>query len=127
MCSSDLTVILFRKTERSRILFDMVGAIQRNYNYYRLLYNIREGNYRNDYAFAIANIIASGYSINESQGIPWKMFTITSKIESMELNGAFINVKCEKAVVLPKQNIHIMDKEFLQSDQFGLLVEKICE
>ena len=28
------TVVLFRKSERSRLLFDLVGRIQRNYNYF---------------------------------------------------------------------------------------------
>jgi hypothetical protein len=122
------TVVLFRKTERARLFFDLVGRVQRNYSYYRALYNVREGNFRNDYAFAIANNIISGYTLNEDQGIPWSMFTIEKKIECIILKDNFIHVHHnETAAVVPYQNIHVMDKEYLQSRDFEQVVEAICE
>jgi len=121
------TVILFRKTQKSQLLFDLVGKIQRNYRYYRALYNIREGNYRNDYAFAIANNIINGYSLNESQGILWPMLTIEDQIERTVLTDTQIRIyHKDRAVVLPHQNIHVMDKAYLQSPDFEQLVEAIC-
>lgn len=120
------TVVLFRKSPRAEMLFYLVGKIQRNYDYYRMLYNIREGNYRNDYAFAIANIILSGYNVNETQGIPWNMFTINDKIERMTLEGNQVRVyHKDNAVVLPRQNIHIMDKQYLLTDNFRELVNEL--
>ena len=122
------TVVLFRKTERSRLFFNLVGRIQRNYPYYRALYNIREGNYRNDYAFAIANCILSGYNLNEDQGIPWSMFTIEKKINHIMLTDNFIQVHYDdESTMVPYQNIHVMDKEYLQSRDFEQVVEAICE
>ena len=122
------TVILFRKTIKSRLLFELVGKIQRNYRYYRALYNIREGNYRNDYAFAIANNIINGYNLNESQGIPWSMLTVEDKILRVMLTDTQIRVYHEdRAVVLPYQNIHVMDKAYLQSRDFEQVVEAVCE
>jgi hypothetical protein len=122
------TVILFRKTVKSQLLFELVGKIQRNYRYYRAVYNIREGNYRNDYAFAIANNIINGYNSNESQGIPWRMLTVEDKISRIMLTDTQIRVYHEdRAVVLPYQNIHVMDKAYLQSRDFEQAVEVICE
>jgi hypothetical protein len=122
------TVVLFRKTERARLFFNLVGRIQRNYSYYRNLYNIRERNFRNDYAFAIANCILSGYSLNEDQGIPWTMFTVDRKIEKVMLTDNFIQVHYnDEATMVPYQNIHVMDKEYLQSRDFEQVVEAICE
>ena len=122
------TVILFRKTERAKLLFNLVGRIQRNYNYYRSLYNIREGNYRNDYAFAIANCIIGGYSLNEDQSIPWTMFTVDRKIERIMLTDNFVQIYYDDvATVIPYQNIHVMDKEYLLSRDFEQVVEAICE
>jgi hypothetical protein len=122
------TVVLFRKTERAKLFFSLVGKIQRNYNYYRALYNVREGNYRNDYAFAIANCIISGYHLNEDQGIPWPMFTIDQKIERIMLTDKFVQIYYNNtAVVVPYQNIHVMDKLYLQSRDFEQVVEAICE
>ena len=108
------------------MLFELVGKIQRNYNYYRLLYNIREGNYRNDYAFAIANTILSGYHVNEQQGIPWRMFTVSSPIERIAATTTQIHVHlADKALVLPYQNIHVMDKAYLQTNNFRKLVNEL--
>lgn len=122
------TVVLFRKTERARLFFNLVGRIQRNYPYYRALYNVREGNYRNDYAFAIANCIISGYSLNEDQGIPWPMFTIDQTIDKIMLTDTQVRIyHNETATVVPYQNIHVMDKEYLQSRDFEQVVEAICE
>jgi len=122
------TVVVFRKTERSRLFFNLVGRIQRNYDYYSLLYHVREGNYRNDYAFAMANNIVNGYTLNESQGIPWPMLTIEKKIERIMLTDNFVQVyHKEKAIVVPYQNIHVMDKEYLQSRDFEQIVEAVCE
>jgi hypothetical protein len=123
------TVVLFRKSARAQMLFELVGKIQRNYNYYRLLYNIREGNYRNDYAFAIANIILSGYDINESQGIPWKMFTLTKQLDQLVTDGAGIRVYFKDAnpLFMPQQNIHVMDKLYLQTEHFKKFVRTVCE
>ena len=122
------TGVLFRKTERARLFFNLIGRIQRNYSYYRALYNVRERNYRNDYAFAIANCIISGYTLNEQQGIPWTMFTIEKTINRIMLTDNFIQVYHDgEATMVPYQNIHVMDKEYLQSRDFEQVVEAICE
>jgi hypothetical protein len=121
------TVVLFRKCTKSQLLFDLVAKIQRNYSYYRALYNIREGNYRNDYAFAIANNIVNGYSSNEDQGIPWPMLTVEDKIDRIVLTDTQVRVyHADRAAVLPYQNIHVMDKAYLQSQDFEQAVEVIC-
>jgi hypothetical protein len=122
------TVVLFRKTERAKLFFNLIGKIQRNYRYYCTLYNVRERNFRNDYAFAIANCIVSGYNLNEVQGIPWPMFTIEKKINRIMLTDTQVQVHhADSAVVVPYQNIHVMDKEYLLSRDFEQVVEAICE
>lgn len=125
------TVVAFRKTHKTDLFFNLIGRVQRNYSYYRALYNIREGNYRNDYAFAIADNIVNGYTTEEDQGIPWRMFTIDKPIGSMALQGVLGNRIAvyleESALLVPIQNIHVMDKEFLLSDSFEYTVRTICE
>ena len=119
------TVVLFNKTEKSRMFFDLIGRIQRNYGYYKKLYNIREGNYRNDYAFAIANNIINGYTLNEDQGIPWCMLTIDEKIESIpRVTDNFLQIRFkDRAVVIPRQSVHVMDKDYLLSRDFEQVIE----
>ena len=121
------TVILFRKSERAKMLFDLVGRIQRNYDYYRRLYHMREGNFRNDYAFTIANNVLNGYDLSFEQGIINPMLTFADVTTSITLKDTMLVVKeLEKGYVIPRQNIHVMDKGYLLSDNFKEFVETIC-
>mgnify|MGYP000022245052 CR=1 FL=1 len=120
------TAVLFRKTERSRLFFELVAKVKRNYNYYRLLYNVQEGNYRNDYSFAIANYIINGNSINAYKCAPWPIHTFTGKINSVEFTNKLV-VKADKAYVLPKQNLHIMSKAWLSSPALEQLVNQCLD
>ena len=55
------------------------------------------------------------------------MLTYTEVINSMSLNNNLITIKeADKAYVIPQQNIHIMDKEYLLSDDFNNFVDTIC-
>jgi hypothetical protein len=121
------TVVLFRKTDKAEMLFDMVGRVQRNYPYYCKLYNVGGRSYRNDYAFAIANNIISGYNLTEDQGIPWVMLTLEQQVESIQTKGSLLAVRMkDKAVMIPKQCVHVMDKDYLQSANFAQFIEEMC-
>tara|TARA_R110000822_G_scaffold53073_2_gene136955 strand:+ start:98 stop:922 length:825 start_codon:yes stop_codon:yes gene_type:complete len=121
------TVVLFRKTTKSKMLFDFIGKIQRNYPYYKTLYN-GDGSYRNDYAFAIADMVLNGYSINQQQGIPWEMMTIENPVSDIIIKGDKLLVReYERAVVTPWQNLHIMDKKYLQHEYFARFVNEVTD
>ena len=120
------TAVIFKKTTNSKLLFDLVGKIQRNYPYYRKLYNLREHNFRNDYAFAIADNIINGYT--NSPGIPWTMLTVDASLKKIEIkNNKLIIREEESAHIIPKQNIHVMDKNYLQSTEYQEFVDTICQ
>lgn len=122
------TAITFKRTTKTKLLFDLVGRIQRNYQYYSKLYNLRERNFRNDYAFAIANNILNGYTMDKSQGVPWTMLTFDRSITNISvLDNKLIVREQEQAHVIPKQNIHVMDKEYLLSDSYKEFVDTICQ
>ena len=121
------TVVLFKKSECAKQYFDLIGRIQNNYAYYKTLYNCN-GSYRNDYAFAIANIILNGYSIDEYKSIPWSMLTIEDKINNIEMLNDFLVVRQEiKADVIARQNVHIMDKNYLLSEDFDKLIDYVTK
>lgn len=119
------TAVVFKKTPKANLLFDLVGRIQRNYEYYRKLYNIREYNFRNDYAFAIADNIINGYTA--SPGISWTMLTVDKLIKKIEIkNNSLIIREDTTAHVIVRQNIHVIDKLYLQSDVHIHFVDQIC-
>ena len=120
------TVVLFKKTPRAQTFFEFVGRIQRNYPYYQQLYQIRESNYRNDYAFAMANNVLNGYTTGPDNEI--KMLTADQNVKSIESQSSRLVIRTEdRAVVLPRQSLHVMDKTYLLSQQHGKFVDKICQ
>jgi len=122
------TVVLFRKTLKTQLFFDLIARIQNNYTYYIQLYNIRTDDFRNDYAFAIANIILNGYSIDSFKTIPGHMLSINEKIDHIKLDGNFLKIAHEQtATVVALQNIHVLDKMYLLTDNFKKLVDTACE
>lgn len=111
------TIVAFNRTPKSQMLFDLVARIERNYAYYRRLYNIQATNFRNDFAFTIADNILNGYSQDTANYIPWPMLSVNNSIDSLDLRGDKLYIKSQgKAYVTPKQSIHIMGKAWLTSD-----------
>lgn len=122
------TAFMFRKTERARLFFELVGKIKRNYDYYRLLYNIREGNFRNDYAFAIAHYILNGNSLAPESFAPIPIVTFTGSISSILPAGRNLVVRTpDKGFVLPYQNLHVMSKAWLTSPKLTQLVDQCLD
>jgi hypothetical protein len=119
------TAIVFNKTPKSKMLFDLVGRIQRNYTYYCRLHHMQSSTFRNDYAFAIADIMLNGYS--RGPGIPWTMLTAPGVLKGLEIKDNKIIVRKDtESYVIPRQCLHVMDKEYLLSDNYGKFVEAIC-
>ena len=121
------TVVLFRKTPVAQMLFNLVGRVQRNYNYYTKLYHTRADSFRNDYAFTMAYNMLNGYDQGLDQGIPWPMLTLDRTIGSMTIKNNMLQIKEQnRAHVIPKQNVHVMDKDYLLTNDFLEFVEAIC-
>jgi len=121
------TVVMFRKCLRSELFFNLIGRIQRNWGYYRNLFMVDGTSYRNDYAFAMANLILNGYSLKSKNIIPHKMFTVVQEVVRIDTNlyDKLIIRLIDVALTIPRHNIHIMDKDFLVSDNFEEFVEEI--
>lgn len=112
------TVFAFRKTARADMFFDMVKRVQKNYAYFCQLFNIEERNYRNDYAFAIADIVLNGHTLL-ADSVPGPMINVDRPITSITKRGNQLIIRDEQqAYVLPRTNLHIMSKSYLQSEQF---------
>lgn len=112
------TVFAFRKTPRAELFFDLVKRIQDNYHYYRELFNVESRQYRNDYAFAIADIILNGYQV-QTDSIPGPLLNVTHSIESLERKNNTVVIKdANRAYVIPRMNMHVMGKTYLQSENF---------
>jgi hypothetical protein len=112
------TVFAFKKTARAKAFFDLVQRIEANYHYYRELFNVESRAYRNDYAFAMADVILNGFRVSDIS-IPGPMLNILRPIESITVQGNQTVIKDRQtAYVVPRMNMHVMSKKYLQSDNF---------
>lgn len=120
------TVFMFRKTERSRMFFAMVDRIQENYHYYRDLFNVQSRTYRNDYAFAMADVIINGFYIDH-KSLP-ALLNIMQPIDSLRAeNGKIIVRDKQRAYILPQINLHVLAKKYFETQDFDIFVEAADE
>lgn len=75
------TVIAFRKTNKTKQLFECLEMVQKNYMHYVNLYNMYSTMYRNDYGLTIANNIVNGQSENHNHYIPWPLTHVSESIK----------------------------------------------
>jgi hypothetical protein len=113
------TVFFFRKTQYTKSFFDLVEHIRNNWSYYRLLYQIRSTNFRNDYAFSIAIHMMNGFTQGKFAGhLPGKMFytldtdiLVSRKEDSMLF---MVQKSVGSADYIPartkKVDVHVMNK-----------------
>jgi hypothetical protein len=121
------TAFLFRKTEPARLFFELVAKIKRNYDYYRLLYNVQEGNFRNDYAFAIAHHILNGFTLAPESFAPFHILTVTGTIDSITASTNLVVKTSSKGYVLPRQNLHVISKSWLSGPALKQLVDQCLD
>lgn len=118
------TVFAFEKTPAAEDFFGLVGRIQRNWNYYRTLFGIVQLEFRNDYAFAMAEIILGGHSRPQHTRMPWGITTVDTPITNIEWSGEWLVVRTEEtARVLPRCDLHVMSKAWLQTSALDLLIQ----
>jgi len=70
------TVIMFKKSDRAKQIFDVMRMVQENYAHYANIHNFVNGVFRNDYALTLALKIVNGHTNNPSDFIPWRLVHI---------------------------------------------------
>lgn len=112
------TVFYFKKTDTMKMYFDLVKHIKEHWNYYRLVYQIPNRNFRNDFAFSIAIHIFNGHKQgNWPHPVPGHLYMsldidILEKVDSDKFlvlydqneNGNYL------ASSLENQSLHAMNK-----------------
>jgi hypothetical protein len=91
------TVIVFKKTHRSNLLFDFIKMVQDNYTHYVTLHNCFSTQYRNDYALTIAARTLNGHIRDKSNFIPWDLLHVSNELQlfsksDKQFNTEFVSV-----------------------------------
>lgn len=69
------TVMMFRRSQQARLIFDIMAMIRDNWKHYRNIYKNTTATYRNDHALTIALLLVNGHTL-EHPDIPWRLATV---------------------------------------------------
>lgn len=118
------TVIMFKKTPRTKQIFECLEMVQKNYDHYANIHNFIGGVFRNDYALTLALRIANGHTSLKSDIIPWNLVHVGKNTSvhsnsisefNTEYSVLFDNWKRGKIrkeyCVIKDTDFHVMNKE----------------
>jgi len=73
--------VYFKKTERTKILFELINHVKNEWEFYRFKYQIINTIYRNDFAFAVAIHMINNFDKTDwPKQLPGKLFIPQTKI-----------------------------------------------
>ncbi len=111
------TILYFTKSNTAKTIFDTVQHIKENYNYYRMMYDIVETKFRNDFAFSIAVHMMRGFTENSNWPlpIPSDMWVSLDKDLLVGVKDNGIHLLAQKdydylSVKLTDATVHVMNK-----------------
>lgn len=116
------TVFYFKKTDQTKMFFELVEHIREEWNYYRLSYQITNRNFRNDFAFSIAAHILSGLNGSSFvRTLPGKFWFTSDRDIPISIEQETVRFLIDQndnasyiAAKLSNSNVHIMNKFALQ-------------
>ena len=104
------TVLLFKKNDKVRKIFDTVKYIKKNYSYFTKMYRIYASNLRNDYLFAMALQQINGFSGYEK--LPFALPTLPPDCEVIEITDKGVAWKYKDQIsYVENQDVHVLNKE----------------
>lgn len=106
------TIIYFTKNDTAKQVFDLMSFIKVNYEYYRKLYNFKNGPYRNDNAISIAYNILGLYKnvcYNKMMALP--PYISIDKIHNSKVIFSYGSDTNRTTSYVKDTNIHIMNKQ----------------
>jgi hypothetical protein len=104
------TVIIFKKTDRAKRIFDTVKYVKQYYQHFCDLYRVDFRNFRNDYAFSVAVNQVNGHT--QQKFLPGKLPTLPGIAKVLEITDTGIVFKYDDKInYIENQDVHILDKE----------------
>ena len=104
------TVFVFRKTAKSKRIFDMIKYVKQHYQYFNQLYRIFAQNLRNDYVFAIALQQLNGFVGYDT--FPFALSTLPPDCEIVKMTDDGIAWRYNDQINwIEQQDVHVLNKE----------------
>lgn len=112
------TILFFRKTKTTEMIFETVQMVRQHWKHYCNLYQISKSNFRNDFAFAIALNLVYGHQARWPV-VPWKLASINPEHTLTQINETKFQVRYVTAAGKPRyielsnMDFHAMGKRSL--------------
>jgi hypothetical protein len=111
------TVIMFRRGDYARLIFESMRMIRDNWTHYRNLYKNSKATYRNDHALSIALGMVNGHTLTHA-GIPWGLASLTPEHKLTQLSADqyrvdFVNSENKPRWIELTNDFHAMGKQQL--------------
>ena len=111
------TVMMFRKSQHAKLIFNSMQMIRDNWAHYRNLYKNTTATYRNDHALTIALGIVNGHTLDHNS-IPWALASLTPEHQLTQLDQDsyrvdYINTENKARWITLQQDFHAMGKQQL--------------
>lgn len=111
------TVMMFRTSERARLIFESMSMIRDNWTHYRNLYANSRSTYRNDHALSIALNIENGHTL-QTTDIPWGLASLTpehrlTQLESDRYRVDYVTADKKPRWIELNTDFHAMGKQQL--------------
>jgi hypothetical protein len=113
------TIMVFKKTQKAKQIFESIKMVQDNYLHYANLYNFIPAPYRNDFALAIALHIVYGGLVDEQVYIPWNLLHVNERVtvykaNDEEMDTVFVTTKFNKRteyIKIKDTDFHMLNKK----------------
>jgi len=104
------TVLVFKKNQRVRKIFDTVKYIKKNYSYFNEMYRVYARNLRNDYLFAMALQQINGF-IGYPK-IPFALATLPPDCEVVKVTDeGLVWRRKDQISYVEGQDVHVLNKD----------------
>jgi hypothetical protein len=114
------TTLYFKKDKVAEAIFDQAKFVKENYEFYKRLYQFNPSNYRNDYAFTIAEHIIKG--LTKSNSLPKINFLCNYDDEILDVKGKKFVCSVNKQVqMFNGVDLHFFNKETILDHEEQLL------
>jgi len=115
------TVMMFRTSERARLIFESMAMIRDNWTHYRNIYANTRSTYRNDHALSIALNIENGHTLNTTD-IPWGLASLIPGHQLTQLDTDRYRVDYVTADQRPRWIELTSDFHAMGKQQLGAIV-----
>jgi len=118
------TAVMFRKTARSKQIFECLAMVQHNFEHYANLHGFISVVFRNDYALTLATRIVNGHTTPAEDVIPWNLLHVGKNTTVYHNNDDELNTEYtvmfdnwnkgkirKEYITIKDMDFHVMNKE----------------